>query len=384
MKVRMALAVVVVTTLMVALSVGTAVGQDPAVEKVSDFGTIDWVGEKLTAVGVGAPVSRQVGAAQKRILAKRAAVVVARRNLLEVVKGVHIDSTTRLENFLLTNDVVTSRVEGVLRNSAVDRVDYLPDGSAEAQVSIPMTGELREMLLRAAAQPPAAGQTAADARIEDRLTQLERRIQALEQQVGGLQRSSAAYRDMVHTLQDVLYAWMAYTQSRPLYTTAAMGTDAAAVNERLARQEQQLNALTARLDDMNRRLSAMETDDAKAAAPAKTQAQVKYTGLVIDARGVGFRPCLKPEIFGSNDMVYPGSYLDMEKAVTTGYVRYYRDLSKAQKNNRVGELPLTIKAIGTQSGNRSITVSAPDAELLQEIAQVQGSFLGQCRVIIVF
>jgi len=385
MKVRSSRPVALVAALLVIMSVGTAAGQDPAVERISDYGTIDWVGEKLTAVGIGAPVTRKVGPAQVRILAQRAAVVVARRNLLEVVKGVHIDSTTRLENFLLKDDRIESRVAGVLVNSTVDKVQYRSDGSAEAWVSIPMTGELREMMLRAAVPEQPAGQMTDASAIEARLNGLERRIQELEQQVSGLQKTSADYRDMVHTLQNVLVRWIEYTRTRPLFIPAAMNTEATAeIDARLARQEQLLGALTTRLDDMNRRLAAMEGKAPAATATATTKAQVKFTGLVIDARGVGFRPCLKPEVQGRDRVLYPGDYIDLDRAVTGGYVRYYRDLAKAQQNSRVGELPLTVKAVGTASGNRTLAISAPDFDLLQEISTVQGSFLSQCRIIIVF
>jgi uncharacterized coiled-coil protein SlyX len=384
MKVRLSLPRVVLTAALVITSVGTAAGLDSAVEQVSDYGTIDWVGEKLTAVGLGAPVNRQVGPAQMRILAQRAAVVVARRNLLEVVKGVHIDSTTRLENFLLKDDTIESRVSGVLVNSTVDKIDYLSDGSARAWVSIPMSGELREMLLRVAVQTPTPGEATETAHIDERLDRLERRIMELEQQVGGLKKTSAAYKEMVHMLQGFVVSWVEYTRNRPLIVQAAMATDTAAIDARLARQELQLDTLAARLEDMNRRLGALENTGAKKRAPAKTTSQVKFTGLVIDARGLGFRPCLKPEIHGKAGVLYPGDYIDLNVAVTGGYVRYYRDLASAQRNERVGALPMTIKAVGTLEGNRSLDIAQADFDLLREISTIQGSFLGQCRIIIVF
>ncbi|MFH1984216.1 MAG: hypothetical protein ABIL58_20435 [Pseudomonadota bacterium] len=385
MKVRSSLPVVVLTAVLVVMSVGIAAGQDTAVEQVSDYGTIDWVGEKLTAVGLGAPVNRQVGPAQMRILAQRAAVVVARRNLLEVVKGVHIDSTSRLENFVLKDDTIESRVSGVLVNSTVDKIDYLNDGSAKAWVSIPLSGELREMLLRVAVQAPAPGSAPETARIDERLDRLERRIMELEQQVGGLRKTNAAYKEMVHRLQEFVVAWVDYSRSRPLVLPAAMdNTDTAAIDARLARQELQLNALSARLEDMTHRLEIMENAGSRKTAPATTKSQVKFTGLVIDARGLGFRPCLKPEIYGKEVVLYPGDYIDLNVAVSGGYVRYYRDLAKAQQNERVGTLPMTIKAVGTQSGDRNLTINPADFDLLREISAIQGSFLGQCRIIIVF
>ena len=380
MKYRLSLPVAILVMLM---AIGTAAGQDLALEQVSDYGTIDWVGEKLTAVGIGAQVTRKVGAAQMRILAERAAVVVARRNLLEVAKGVHIDSTTRLENYLLTNDTIESRVSGVLINSTVDKVVYRNDGSAKAWVSIPIGGELREILLRAAVQS-SAPEKAEITRMDHRLDRLERRIQELEQQVGGLKKTSAAYEEMVHMLQDFVVSWVEYSRRRPQFMQAAVGSGNADMDARLARQELQLNALAKQLSEMNRRLDDLEGAGGKKSAPAKTKALVKFTGLVIDARGVGFRPCMKPEIYGKDTILYPGAYIDLNVAIARGYVRYYRDLAKAQRSDHVGTLPMTIKAVGTQIGNRSLSISAPDFDLLRDVSTVEGSFLAQCRIIIVF
>lgn len=369
--------------LLIILTAGTALGKDPAVEPISDVGAIDWVKEKLTAVGVGAPVTRSVGQAQVRLLAQRAAVVVARRNLLEVVKGVHIDATTTLEKLLVKNDTTQSRVSGLLVNSTVDKVDYYSNGSAKAWVSIPMTGELRAIMLRSAIQGAASGDPAATQRLEKRLERLERRIQDLERQVGGLKKASAADREMVHMLGSLVASWAEYTRGRPQVMTAAMDGDAA-VNDRLARQERLLNSLAVKLDEMNRRLETLERGDDATHAPAKSMAQVKFTGLVIDARGMDFKPCLKPDIVGKDLVLYPGNYVDLDAAVTGGYVRYYRDLTMAQQNDRVGALPLTIKAIGTRPDGRSLLISAPDYDLLKEISTIQNNFLGECRITVVF
>ena len=383
MSVRRSRHVAVLAALLMILTAGTALGKDAAVEPISDVGAIDWVKEKLTAVGVGAPVTRNVGQAQMRLLAQRAAVVVARRNLLEVVKGVHIDATTTLENFLVKSDIIETRVSGLLVNSTVEKVDYYSNGSAKARVSIPLTGELRALMLRTAVQGAAAGDPAATQRLENRLERLERRIQELERQVGGLKKASAADREMVHMLGSLVASWAEYTRTRPLVVTAAMDGNAA-VNDRLARQERLLNSLAVKLNEINRRLEALERGGDTARAPKKTMAQVKFTGLVIDARGIDFKPCLKPDIVGKDLVLYPGDYIDLDAAVTGGYVRYYRDLAMAQRNDRVGVLPMTIKAIGTRPDGRSLVISAPDYDLLKEISTIQENFLGQCRITVVF
>jgi len=111
----------------------------------------------------------------------------------------------------------------------------------------------------------------------------------------------------------------------------------ASLNKKFDDQEARLAALASRLDKMTGRLSKLESA-AKLAPPieaAKSKTEVIYSGLVIDARDTGFRPCLKPEIFAKGELLYPGDYIDMKKAVRKGYVRYYRKIGRAQQSERV-------------------------------------------------
>ncbi len=71
-------------------------------------------------------------------------------------------------------------------------------------------------------------------------------------------------------------------------------------------------------------------------------------------------------------------------AIRTGYVRFYRNLSRAQRNARVGSLPYTIRATGTYNGVRSLKINGKDFEVLKAISENPGNFLSDCKVIIVF
>ncbi|MBN2585937.1 MAG: hypothetical protein JXA64_01465 [Candidatus Fermentibacteraceae bacterium] len=87
------------------------------VAESSSEGQIDWSGNTVRATGTGVVDTRNTNRAQARLMAERAAVVVAQRNLLEAVKGVRVDSETRVENFMTDYDVIYTRVEGVVRNA---------------------------------------------------------------------------------------------------------------------------------------------------------------------------------------------------------------------------------------------------------------------------
>ncbi|MGB5964282.1 MAG: hypothetical protein WBF77_03390 [Sulfurimonadaceae bacterium] len=87
-------------------------------------------------------------AGQDSFSAKRVAVVEAQRNLLEVVKGVRIDSQTTVRDGIAGNDVIISRVDGVIRGAQVISNTYNEKrGSATARVQLRMGGDLLKALL---------------------------------------------------------------------------------------------------------------------------------------------------------------------------------------------------------------------------------------------
>ncbi len=99
-------------------------------------GGIDWVGGVITAVGTG--VSSKPSLGQARALARRAAMVDAQRNLLEIINGVKVDSETTVENFVVTQDIIKTNVSGVVKGARLVKqaVERQPDGSVLATVEM--------------------------------------------------------------------------------------------------------------------------------------------------------------------------------------------------------------------------------------------------------
>lgn len=87
------------------------------VTESSGTGEIDWSGNSVRATGTGVVDTGNPNRAQAVLMAERAAVVVAQRNLLETVQGVRVDSETRVENFMTDYDVIYTRVDGIVKNA---------------------------------------------------------------------------------------------------------------------------------------------------------------------------------------------------------------------------------------------------------------------------
>lgn len=126
-----------------------------------DKGEIDWTQLVIKAVGIGAP-NPNLPAAAQRPAAKRAALQDAQRNLLEIIQGVNVTSETTVENFMLKDDVIKSKVQGVLRGYKEEKIKYMSDGTIEVILSIAITGDIAKIMLPLYDQPQEIPSVAGD------------------------------------------------------------------------------------------------------------------------------------------------------------------------------------------------------------------------------
>ncbi len=123
---------------------GTAIYAPPMtaqVTQVSDAGTIDWTKGQITVTGSGAaPNGANQTAGQKRLLAQRAAVGDAYRQLAELINGVRVDSETVVENYVTTSDIVRTRVSALVKGAKIGTPRFMSDGTVEIDVTIGLYG----------------------------------------------------------------------------------------------------------------------------------------------------------------------------------------------------------------------------------------------------
>jgi hypothetical protein len=245
------------------------------VDPVGSTGKVDWTTGVVTAVGIGAPPAQPANPAQARAMAERAAQVVAYRNLLEAVKGVRVDASTTVENFIVTSDIIKTQVNGIIQGAMIMDKKYMSDGSVEVTVGMRLTGALAEALL-------------------------------------------------------------------PKTALAALSVP-----------------------------------------PAGTATGQVYTGLIVDARGLGVRPAMAPKILNEDGKeVYGSAYISRDWAVREGMAGYMKDPAAAQANDRVKDKPLVVKAVKVSGDARvDIVISSADAAVIQGAAQNM-NMLEKCKVII--
>ncbi len=112
-----------------------------AVEQQVGFGKIDWEKGLVISTGYGSYNLNDKNTGRGRLMALRAAEIDAKRNLVETIEGVRINSQTLVKDFQTKSDVIYSEVQGFLRGSRRHGDPrYNSDGTVEVDVAVPLYG----------------------------------------------------------------------------------------------------------------------------------------------------------------------------------------------------------------------------------------------------
>ncbi len=251
---------------------------DEVIEPVGDKGEVNWTSGIISASGTGVFEENLTNPIQRLTMAKRAALTIARRNLLEVTKAVRIDSETTVENFIQRSDEIKTSVDGFIQGAFVTKETNVVGGRVEVTVQIELKGDFSDAVL------------------------------------------FTAYNNTPQIPSSLTYS---------------------------------------------------------SAGPV-------FTGLLVDAKGLGIRPAMAPKIIDENGReVYGAAYVRGDLATKLGMVGYSKSIDTAKINERISENPLIVKGIKAAGDSGSdIVITSADAEKVRTAASGM-DFLEKCRVMIV-
>jgi hypothetical protein len=241
-------------------------------------GYINWSKGIVQAKGIGTLSKKLHGYVNDSSTALKDAKQDAYLKIFEVVKGIRIDGTTVVGDYAAENNVIISKIEGIVKNAKVVKKEYFSDGTVEVTMEMNFKGGFAQLVLPG--------------------------------------------------------------EIRPLESIKPM-------------------------------------------APVKNSSSV-FTGLVVDARGLGSKPVMSPKILDETGQeVYGSAFVSREYAVQQGMSGYSKDLTAAKSNQRVAGNPLTVKGLRIEgTGHSDIVISNADASRLRSAFE-NLSFMRKCRVIIV-
>lgn len=265
-------------TFLLILSIPTFCFSNDIIQNIGE-GHINWTKKIARAKGIGAPSRSQMGLPSARPLAIRAAKLDAYRNLLEAVKGIRVDATTVITNYSTSDDVIMTKVGGMIKGAKVIKLEYMSDGTVEVTVEMDLNKGFAQLVLP----------------------------------------------------KDI-----------------------------------------------------KQVEVVKPIVASNVNSEGFFSGLIVDARGLGVRPAMAPKIMDENQKeVYGSAFVSREFAVQQGMCGYVKDLGAAKANKRVKGNALFVKGIKSLGpGKSNVVISNADAAKLRSSSK-HLSFLRECRVIII-
>ena len=121
------------------LTLEQVISQSKPVVDQKPNGSVNWTEQYIESKGQSVIDNQKyTNAAQAKLMATRGAIVVAQRNLLEIVQGVNITSETTVKDMITQNDFIYSRVDGVVKGAQQVGEAIEKDGFIEVTMRIPI------------------------------------------------------------------------------------------------------------------------------------------------------------------------------------------------------------------------------------------------------
>ena len=99
----------------------------------------DFEMNRVEADGFGLLPAYAVSEAHARLMARRAAIADAQRNLAEQIAGVQVDSETTVQNLQVASDVVKTRVSALIKGAKIIS-ESAEDGAYHVVMALPLYG----------------------------------------------------------------------------------------------------------------------------------------------------------------------------------------------------------------------------------------------------
>lgn len=313
-------------------------GTDGAAIETVGPGTVNWTTGLVTAVGIGAPPEKASSPGQARAMADRAAFAVAVRNLLEAVKGIQVDSATLLENYIVKDDAIKTRVTGLVKGAQIIKKEVHPDGGVEVTVGMSLAGELFDTVVSKG---------------------FGRKALAVE---------PAKPVPALPKAQEFPPAPVA----KPALPLPPLPDVHAPPSAPLAPKTKEFPPVPA--------TKAPSAPLPSVPAPVET-----YTGLLVDARGLGLKPALVPRLLDEQGKeLYASEVLDRAKAVEAGVAGYAKDMVAGSRQVRVTDNPLIVKGIKASGAKTTDIMIGGDGVKAIQQSEPMSHFLQQGRVVVVY
>lgn len=275
-------------------------------------GLIDWTDKVIKVTGNGAaPADKPIG--QARLLAERAAIVDAYRQLSEIVYGVRVDSQTTVKDCTVQSDIIKTNVEGFIKGARRGEKRFTNDGNVEYDLYVSIFGQsgLADVI------------------------DLDKYIK---------KKQKTSYKlNKFHNKVAFNFQFTDIDINKNFFKIAN------------SPDNQNNNCLECHTphpitSDMKKKNDVVESLPSQPIEQNNQNSPI--TGVIIDAKGLGLTPSMDPAIYDPDiTRVYIGDWeIDADFVINNGVIGYFSDLEEAKKDiKRVGKNPIVIKANSVRS-----------------------------------
>ena len=258
---------------------------------IEQQGGVNWTkgaNSDVVAIGISRPDPRGF------TMSREAAIMAAQRNLVALVQGMQINSTTTMRDLILASDTVNRNISGTLRGAQIIEENTTAEGGYYVKMRVPIYG---------------VGESIAAAILPEFVT----------------------------------------------------STPQAFISPNLQ------NFTPAAIQDIQ---------------------NANYSGVIVDAAGLGLTETFSPVIYDTNGRaVYGIENLQYDAIINEGMVSYSNAINDATAMQRAGNAPLIVKAVSLRGGNNSVNnvnvvISAEDADKIL-LANEKSHMLENCSVVFV-
>jgi hypothetical protein len=309
-------------SLLFACLLSTVVYADDVIRESAN-GSINWSEGVIYAQGFG--TSREgMPEAQRKLLARRAAVVDAQRNLLEMTKGVRLTSMTKVVDQIVDESTMATRVQGVIKGATPVKEHYHND-IYTITMAMSIGGELLYAVMPSS---------------EDLVFQSQPKMPEVL-----FEHVSATLNPAIIWIENQLFSKAFASQ-----TFTISGQQEADTARRIIQWIEQ-----AQPNNVSEALRQSVNDFASG----------EFSGLLIDASAVSnFELATIPTIRDeAGAVIYPTKETSFADIANKRGVSYDFDINDAVRNARVAQVPMIVKATDTYEGLRSdLVISTAAAE----------------------
>ncbi len=303
----------------------------------SGSGFINWSNGWIYATGMSACNPKFPAGAQRAglILGARKD---AQRKLLEIVKGVTINSETVVKDYLSVSDTIRTEVHGMIRGAVmIGQPVMKPDCTAEVTMAMPIYPNLTRTLLQTSKTDP----------------QIKKKIEPPKK-------------------KEVKYNYSSKTADKdPPKPPPSTPPSPPVKPEPKPKPEPEP--------------SPQPPPPPEPPKEEFPQNKLDWDGLVIDARKENARPALLPVVYNrKGEILYSKNNVNDKTTIKAGITGYARDLGAAKRHYRVSEEPLVVVARDVKGKNKTDPVLSDAASDYVRHTESRSGYLRLGRVMVVF